>query len=481
MKVCLLATRILASSSAAFALVVAAPSAMARVGMQPGQPGPMPAVLTLPGNDSCSTPDPISGNGFFYFDNRTATTGSEGQTEALCAHFGSTAIYNDVWFLWTAPYTGTATWDLCGSSVFGTKIAVYATTSCPTPGTCIACDTDYCTIQSRVLFPTTAGSSYLLQLGNSGATPSLFAGWFALYVPTLAPPANDDCASAITLLGAGPFALDTDTATTSSQQFGSCGTAEYDIWYDWTAPATGTCMLSLCGDYAFVYDSLVNVYDGSGCPTSAAIGCNDDFCGVMSQATFPCTAGNHYMLQLGGVGGNGMGLASFTLHVGPATYLCDPGLAGVTTCPCNNPPASAGRGCENTTGTYGAFIEAGGDAKVLASTLTFTSHDTNSNAFAVLIQGSALIASGAHFGHGVRCVGGTVLRMYVKPSTGGSATFPGALDPDIATRSANLGHPIVAGTTRWYGVYYRDASSIFGGCVAPTGYNITNTAAVLWQ
>ena len=239
-------------------------------------------------------------------------------------------------------------------------------------------------------------------------------------------------------------------------------------------------MLSLCGDYPFVYDSLINVYDGSGCPTGGALGCNDDFCGPMSQATFACTAGNHYMLQLGGVGPNGLGLASFTIHVGPATYLCDPGLAGVTTCPCTNPPVSSGRGCDNKVGTGGAYIESAGDASVSASTLTFTSHDTNGNSFSVLIQGNALIAGGAPFGHGVRCVGGTVLRMYVKPSSGGSATFPGVLDPDIATRSATLGHPIVAGTTRWYGVYYRD-TGILHSCSSLAGYNITNTAEVLWQ
>ena len=720
-------------------------SATSQGGFQQGQPLGQPGILTLNGSDNCATPDPISGTGTFFFDNSAATTGTQGQNETLCLAFAHTAIAHDVWFVWTAPSTGTASMTLCGTTGMDSKIAAYAGSSCPLPGTALACNDDSCGVQSSMSFPVTAGSNYMLQLGNyynaAGAS-----GTFALNVLTSGP-SNDQCANAIAVSGAGPFAFDTTGATTSPQQSGTCGTSGQDIWYQWTAYATGAATLDLCGSS---FDSIVAVYPTSGCPSGSTLWCNDDSCGLQSQVTFPCTAGNSYMFQIGGynansgpgafsvnvigggpanddcagavpitgagpfsfdstgattssqqlgacgvvgqdvwfdwtapstglatlalcgtsydtvasvyagggcpagapswcnddgcgvqssinfgcvagqvytlqIGGYGInsGPGTFTLNVGagapnddcsaataiagngtfpfdstlattgsagqtealclsfattaidndvwfawtapssgtatfsicglgggidskiavyagsscpvagsaiacnddscvyeseltfPATggstyllqlgsfpgsagaagsfsinvgggggptYICDPGAGGVMACPCANPPAGSGRGCDNSSITGGASITGAGSSTLASPTLAFTTAGEKPTATSILLQGGTSVAAGVAFGQGVRCAGGPLKRLYAKPAVGGSITAPnfGAGDADIPARSAFLGDPIAAGTTRWYMVYYRDPV-VLGGCSGFATFNCTNTAEVLWQ
>ena len=69
-----------------------------------------------------------------------------------------------------------------------------------------------------------------------------------------------------------------------------------------------------------------------------------------------------------------------------------------------------------------------------------------------MLQGDAVVGSGAVFGQGVRCVDGALTRLYAKSASGGSITAPdsSAGDPTISTRSAELGDPIQPGESRWY-------------------------------
>jgi len=459
-----------------------APGAFAQPSPQtaPLRPSAVPTTLALNGSDDCATPDPINGTGIFTFDCSLATTGSQGQNEALCIAPG---IDTDVWFVWTAPTSGNATWSLCGgASWMDTKIAAYAGSSCPVQGTAIACNDDYCGIESRVTFPVFAGSNYMLQLGSfpgSGGTN----GFFTLAIAPGAP--NDECSGAFPISGTGAFPFDTTLASTSPQQGLACGTgtAQSDVWFDWTASASGTCTFSLCGGAGF--DTLIAAYAGSSCPSAgSALGCNDDSaCGSESSLDFACVAGNHYLLQLGAYA-TGSGAGTFTLNVAPPppSFLCDPGTSGVIACPCANPPAGSGRGCDNSSGTGGASLAASGSAWLSNPTLAFTSADERPSATSILLQGTNSLAGGLAFGQGVRCVGGTLRRLYQKQAQAGSITAPdfGAGDASIPARSATLGDTIAPGQTRWYLVYYRDPI-VLGGCGALATFNATNTAQVFWQ
>jgi len=166
---------------------------------------------------------------------------------------------------------------------------------------------------------------------------------------------------------------------------------------------------------------------------------------------------------------------------GPATYSCTPGDPGINLCPCSNPPAGADRGCNNKDGTGGASITGTGSNSLATPTLAFTTANENATVGSVLLQGSTFNA-GVNFGHGIRCAAGVLKRLYVKIAVGGSITAPGVGDPNIPTRSAALGAPLIPGDIRYYQVYYRDTTILLPGCALPANqFNVTNAAQVTWQ
>jgi Tol biopolymer transport system component len=154
------------------------------------------------------------------------------------------------------------------------------------------------------------------------------------------------------------------------------------------------------------------------------------------------------------------------------------GDGSITACPCNNSGQIA-HGCENSAGTGGAVLNASGEASVSSSTVQLESSGELLSAISIAFQGNAAIAP-VLFGDGLRCLGGTLLRLYIKSAVGGSITAPEAGDPPIPLRSAVLGDPIPLGASRFYHVYYRDERASF--CPAPLGdrFNVTNAIAVSW-
>ncbi len=113
--------------------------------------------------------------------------------------------------------------------------------------------------------------------------------------------------------------------------------------------------------------------------------------------------------------------------------------------------------------------------------LVFNTSGERSSALSILLQGDALIAHGALYGQGVRCVGGTTERLFTKTASGGSITAPdfAAGDPSVSSRSAAKGDVIQPGQSRWYLVYYRDPI-VLGGCPASSTFNATQTGQVTW-
>ena len=164
------------------------------------------------------------------------------------------------------------------------------------------------------------------------------------------------------------------------------------------------------------------------------------------------------------------------------TSLCDPGVAGVLPCPCSNPAAGAGRGCNNSSGTGGASLSVSGAAYLSIDSLVFTTSGEPPAAMSILVQGSSLHAPGFVYGQGVRCVSGALERLYVKTAQSGGITAPDFVvaDPYIVERSAQLGDPIRAGQTRWYFVYYRDPI-VLGGCPSTSTFNATQSGQVSWS
>ncbi len=165
----------------------------------------------------------------------------------------------------------------------------------------------------------------------------------------------------------------------------------------------------------------------------------------------------------------------------PFTSLCDPGVGGVVACPCANPPGALGRGCDNSSGTGGAILSASGIAYLSQDTLVFTTAGEKPTATSIVLQGTIQVSSGVPYGQGVRCVGGTLKRLFVKAASGGSITAPdfAAGDPSVSARSAARGDVIGAGQSRFYLVFYRDPV-VLGGCPASRTFNTTQSGRVDW-
>ena len=148
-------------------------------------------------------------------------------------------------------------------------------------------------------------------------------------------------------------------------------------------------------------------------------------------------------------------------------------------CPCAN-SGLAGHGCENSSGTAGAILTASGIPSLASDTLVLTSSAERATAFSIFLQGSSLMSS-VVYGDGLRCVAGTLKRLYSRNAASGIVVAPQGGDPSISARSAAQGDTIPMGATRHYQVYYRDPSVSF--CPNPPGntWNVSNALSAVWS
>jgi hypothetical protein len=160
----------------------------------------------------------------------------------------------------------------------------------------------------------------------------------------------------------------------------------------------------------------------------------------------------------------------------PGTAFCfgdglDPNVH--VSCPCAN-TGGQGHGCANSQNMNGAVLTAAGTTS--PDTVVMTSSGELPSSLSVLLQGNVNASSGVVFGDGIRCASGNLKRLYTKNASGGVVSMPGAGDPSITTRSAQLGDTILPGTNRYYQTYYRDPNLTF---CAP-GFNASNAMQITW-
>lgn len=316
------------------------------------------ALFAQPANNDCANAIAIGETDREVFSTIDATTdGPLGPNHiANCPGNADTeidSIYNDIWYLYTAGFTGRALWSLCGQAAFDSKIAVYNPgSSCPpTDDDLLDCNEDgtgqFCSeaFESDLLFEVTAGETYLLRLGGFGgvdADTELFEtasgdGAFSIeeFVPVVP---NDLCADAIVLEVGSGIEFNSGGATTDGPDhtepagcFGFGDTSIMsDIWYTYTATQSGSILWSTC-DMVF-HDTRLGVYNpGSACPplTEDLLACNDDGSGCTNFSSalfFDVEEGSTYLLRLGGFGGeSGSGSFDFIFEAAPeppANDLC---------------------------------------------------------------------------------------------------------------------------------------------------------------
>lgn len=156
------------------------------------------------------------------------------------------------------------------------------------------------------------------------------------------------------------------------------------------------------------------------------------------------------------------------------------GDGSTTACPCANPSSGTGRGCNNSAATGGAKLVAAGSASLANDAVLLMSSDQRPTGTSVVLQGTSSNASALVFGQGLRCVTGSLTRLYTKSAVGGAITAPQAGDLSISARSAAAGDTIGPAQHRFYMVYYRDPT-VLGGCPAESTFNGTNAVDVTWS
>ena len=143
-------------------------------------------------------------------------------------------------------------------------------------------------------------------------------------------------------------------------------------------------------------------------------------------------------------------------------------------CPCGN-SGLPGHGCENSAGTGGAQLTAVGTRRLSEDTFVLTSTGELPTALSVFFQGKASVGP-LNYGDGLRCIGGTLKRLYVKNASGGVAIAPQGAEVSVSARSSALGDAIQAGTTRWYQVFHRDPNPAF--CPNPPGNTWNSSSGI---
>ena len=168
----------------------------------------------------------------------------------------------------------------------------------------------------------------------------------------------------------------------------------------------------------------------------------------------------------------------------PVVKFCAPGVGGIVTCPCGNPqvPSGATKGCDNFAGggTGGAVLAGSGVASVSADSLAFSMSGGVGSSVTILFQGTTGSVN-TRDGAGVRCVGGTLKRLYKGNEVSGSIDFPNNAVP-VHTQSASKGYTITPPITLdYYCAYRNSAANGQPGCPGLMfGFNSTNAGSVSW-
>lgn len=153
--------------------------------------------------------------------------------------------------------------------------------------------------------------------------------------------------------------------------------------------------------------------------------------------------------------------------ISPGTRFCYGFDQGGVRCPCgNDAPVGTLQGCLNSTGV-GADAQLNGTARISGPACRALGAGMPPNASALLFQGTTAVnlGEGTPFGDGLRCVGGSVLRI-------DTVAANGAGQINIVLPTAGL----AAGDRRAYQIWYRNAASF---CTAST-FNLSSAFWTAW-
>jgi hypothetical protein len=148
------------------------------------------------------------------------------------------------------------------------------------------------------------------------------------------------------------------------------------------------------------------------------------------------------------------------------------GDGSAAACPCGNfDVGSTHAGCSSSLGVGGKLID-GGASSLSADTLVLNGSSMPLSS-CLYFQGTLTVAGGAGttFGDGLRCAGGSTVRLGTKQNTGGASQYPASGDAPVSVRGG-----VTSPGVRTYQVWYRNAAPY----CTPSTFNLTNGLRVTW-
>jgi hypothetical protein len=260
--------------------------------------------------------------------------------------------------------------------------------------------------------------------------------------------------------------------------------------YTWTGgPGTVSGVLTPCtGTDGTIWDSTPGV-GGGPTPAGELLGTGMDSADFFRMAGGPVSApsgpGCYYF------GGNPhadfylkLYSSSTCAPIDPVSPFCAAGVGGIVSCPCGNPqvPAGSTTGCNNFVAPNGGAVLSGAGTPVTnpGDTLQFNMTGGVGTSVSVLFQGTTNTVN-TRTGAGVRCVGGTLKRLYKGNPVAGAISFPNN-GVKVHDQSALKGFVINAPVTLFYYIAYRNsAANGQPGCPGLNfGFNSSNAVSVPW-
>ena len=299
------------------------------------------SVSAPPANDNFANATTLSGTKGQMAGNNLSATRQPGEPAHSISAGG-----RSVWFNWTAPASGQATFDTFGL-YFDSVLAVYTGDSIDSLTPIVANDDIVPGLiqLSRASFAATAGTTYHIVVdGYSNAVAGATADFnpFTLnWELAFNAPTNDLFSQARLLPGAtGSLTTSNSTAVFEWLEPLHGPLSGKSLWFQWASPRDRDVTINTSGS---TFDTLLAVYTGNDFLSLASVAFNDDFTNLTSSVTFAATAGTTYFIAVDGYNpGNGRGSEHGTVVLywsqsgGPPAndYLADAftltGLSGAT-------------------------------------------------------------------------------------------------------------------------------------------------------
>lgn len=275
-------------------------------------------IIRPPANDAFANARLLSGASGRASNSATGATAEAGEP----AHAGNQANAS-IWFRWTAPSNGIATFDTFGSN-YDTTLSVYSGSALTSLNAVTANDdADDATGSSRVAFTATRGKTYQIAVDGFSSGAANVVLNYRLVTPNATPtptpataPDNDLFARAKVLSGASGRV--TGSNVNAGREVGEPGThRDASVWYRWSAPNNGTATFSTAGS---TFDTALAAYTGASVNALRLVASNDDDDGVgTSEISFSVRRGVIYQIAVGGFNNaRGTIMLSYSFRAAPA-------------------------------------------------------------------------------------------------------------------------------------------------------------------